>query len=131
MRILAPIFEKAKVDIVFNGHVHNYQRSYPLKFIPEPVKDSDLVNGKFTLDKSFDGQTRTKPDGVLYLVTGAGGANLYDPGQTSDPASWQEFTAKFISDVHSFTVVELNAGRLDVRQVSGQGRELDRFSVTH
>ena len=131
MRILAPIFEKAKVNIVFNGHVHNYQRSYPLKFVPEPVKDSDLVNGKFTLDKSFDGKARTKPDGVLYIVTGAGGASLYDPGQTGDPASWQEFTAKFISNIHSFTVVELNADRLDVRQVSDQGRELDRFSVTH
>ena len=131
MRILAPIFEKAKVDIVFNGHVHNYQRSYPLKFVPEPVKDSDLVNGKFTLDTSFDGRTRTKAEGVLYIVTGAGGASLYDPNQMNDSASWQEFTAKFISNIHSFTVVDLSADRLDVRQVSDQGRELDRFSVTH
>ena len=34
MRILSPIFEAGNVDIVFNGHVHNYQRSYPLRFVP-------------------------------------------------------------------------------------------------
>ena len=34
MRILAPVFEAGKVDLVFNGHVHNYQRSYPLRFVP-------------------------------------------------------------------------------------------------
>ena len=26
MRLLAPVFEAGKVDVVFNGHVHNYQR---------------------------------------------------------------------------------------------------------
>ena len=34
MRILSPTFEAGKVDLVFCGHVHNYQRSYPLKFKP-------------------------------------------------------------------------------------------------
>jgi 3',5'-cyclic AMP phosphodiesterase CpdA len=34
MRLLAPIFEKGNVDIVFAGHVHNYQRSYPMTFKP-------------------------------------------------------------------------------------------------
>ncbi|HLZ89665.1 MAG TPA: metallophosphoesterase family protein, partial [Puia sp.] len=35
MRLLSPIFEKGSVDIVFCGHVHNYQRSYPLTFLPD------------------------------------------------------------------------------------------------
>ena len=34
MRILAPVFEAGKVDLVFCGHVHNYQRSYPAPFVP-------------------------------------------------------------------------------------------------
>ena len=34
MRQLSPIFEAAHVDIVFAGHVHNYQRSFPLTFVP-------------------------------------------------------------------------------------------------
>ncbi len=35
MRLLAPIFEQYIVDIVFAGHVHNYQRSWPMKFVPD------------------------------------------------------------------------------------------------
>ncbi|HWN88263.1 MAG TPA: metallophosphoesterase, partial [Chitinophagaceae bacterium] len=33
MRLIAPILEKGKVDIVFAGHVHNYQRTYPITFV--------------------------------------------------------------------------------------------------
>ena len=99
MRLLAPVFEAGKVDVVFNGHVHNYQRSYPLRFVPDKqgtllVGGRDgktvrgrVVNGRWTLDKSFDGRTDTTPDGVIYVVTGAGGQHLYNPEQQDDPDS--------------------------------------------
>ena len=29
MRVLADVFEAGRVDIVWSGHVHNYQRTYP------------------------------------------------------------------------------------------------------
>ena len=45
MRLLSPIFEAGKVDVVFNGHVHNYQRSYPLTFTPDR-KGTLMVGGK-------------------------------------------------------------------------------------
>src|SRR5262249_34258471 len=32
MRLLADVFEKGGVDIVFAGHVHNYQRTFPMRF---------------------------------------------------------------------------------------------------
>ncbi|HZW30985.1 MAG TPA: metallophosphoesterase family protein, partial [Isosphaeraceae bacterium] len=35
MRILAEVFEAGRVDVVFNGHVHNYQRTFPLHFTPD------------------------------------------------------------------------------------------------
>lgn len=53
VRVLSPLFEKYGVDIVFNGHVHNYERSYPIK------------NNKIDMKQ-----------GVIYLVTGGGGAEL-------------------------------------------------------
>ena len=65
------------------------------------------VDGRWTLDTAFDGATRTRPDGVIYVVTGAGGARLYNPEQHDDPASWQAFTAQFVSNVHSLTVVDV------------------------
>jgi hypothetical protein len=141
MRILAPLLEEGKVDLVFNGHVHNYQRSYPLRFVPSadndaaPVrKDGALakvrhVDGKFTLDKSYDGRTDTSPDGVIYIVTGAGGQHLYNPEQQDDPASWQDFTYKHVSKVHSLTVADVDGATLTVRQIAADGDEVDRFVI--
>jgi hypothetical protein len=135
MRLLSDLFERGGVSIAFAGHVHNYQRSYPLTFdartypdghAPEP---NNPVEGAWTLDRSYDGTARTRPKGVIYLVTGAGGADLYDRAQTYDPSSWLPFTAKFISDVNSFTVVDVGADETTVRQVDADGVELDRFTV--
>ena len=64
------------------------------------------------------------------MITGAGGADLYNPEQEDDPASWQPFTYKFISQVNSLTVADVDGPTLTVRQVSADGRELDRFVVT-
>jgi hypothetical protein len=134
-RLLAPVFEAGKVDVVFAGHVHNYQRSYPLRFVVGPNRGKPTgkesgIAGTWTLDKSYDGRDKTRPDGVIYLVTGGGGAHLYDPEQQDDPGSWQEFTHKFISKVNSLTVADVDGPTLTVRQVSADGEELDRFVVT-
>ena len=129
MRVLAQTFEDGKVDVVFSGHVHNYQRTYPMKFGAAGAKGRK-VRGEWTLDKEFDGKTRTKPKGVIYITSGAGGALLYDKEQGEDRKSWQDFTAAFVSDVHSFTAVEVKGAALTFRQVDDQGRVVDSFVVT-
>ena len=141
MRILSPVFEAGKVDVVFNGHVHNYQRSFPLRFVPgkqTPVSVGEnenkiiigrAVDGRWTLDKSFNGKINTSPNGIIYIVTGAGGQSLYNPEQNNDPASWQEFTDKFISNVHSLTVADVKGKTLTIQQLSADGKELDRFKI--
>jgi predicted phosphodiesterase len=143
MRLLAPVFEKGNVDVVFNGHVHNYQRSYPLTFKPfgrgtlmVGGKDGKaprgrVVPGAWTLDKSFDGTNNTKPKGIIYLVTGAGGQDLYNPEQQDDKDSWQPFTNKFISKVHTFTIADVNGKTLSIKQVTAEGKEVDSFKITH
>ena len=75
-------------------------------------------------------QLRIAPQGVIYLVTGAGGNTLYNPEQQDNPASWQSFTHKFISRIHTLTVADVNGATLTVRQVSINGAELDRFTIT-
>jgi hypothetical protein len=131
MRLLAEVFEAGKVDVAFCGHVHNYQRSYPMTFVPSgDPDDRGRVAGRWTLDKTFDGKTNTRPSGVLYIVTGAGGQHLYNPEQHDDPSSWQEFTAKYNAKVHSLTVADVDGKTLTVRQVAADGKEIDRFVVT-
>jgi hypothetical protein len=142
MRLLAPIFEAGKVDVVFNGHVHNYQRSFPLRFVPDrkgtllvggrdnKTMRGRVVTGRWILDKTFDGNKNTTAKGIIYLVTGAGGQELYNPEQENDPDTWQKFTDKFISTVHSLTVGEVNGNTAVFRQISAAGKELDSFKIT-
>ncbi|GGD79506.1 hypothetical protein GCM10011514_49350 [Emticicia aquatilis] len=141
-RLLAPIFEKAGVDIVINGHVHNYQRSFPLKFIPDgkgvqlvggmgnKFSKGRIVNGSWKLDKKFNGKTITKPNGIIYLITGAGGNDLYNPEQETDKDSWQGFTSKFISTKHSLTIADVNGPTIVFKQIDKNGKLIDTFKVT-
>jgi 3',5'-cyclic AMP phosphodiesterase CpdA len=135
-RVLVDLFERSAVDLVFCGHIHNYQRTYPLKFVAaaapggKAVDAAGHVDGRWTLDTAYDGVTRTRPDGIIYIVSGAGGARLYSREQHEDDASWQPFTAKFIANTHSLTVVDVSSDRLTLRQVSAGGEEIDRFAVT-
>ncbi len=142
MRLLSPIFEDGKVDVVFNGHVHNYQRSFPLTFTPDRKgtlmvggKDNKtfrgrVVNGKWILDKKFDGKNITEAKGVIYLVTGAGGQDLYNPEQESDTDSWQKFTHKFFSTDHSLTYIESKGETLHFKQIASNGKVVDEFKLT-
>jgi hypothetical protein len=138
MRLITDILEHRGVDVVFAGHVHNYQRTRPLKFLAKPAADrsfrspggSYMVDGDFEIDQTFDGVRDTTPSGVLYIVTGAGGAGAYDPDQTDNQPTWQPYTMKFLSDVYSFTTVDVNGGTLTLKQISETGQELDRIVVT-
>jgi predicted phosphodiesterase len=131
MRPLSPLLERYGVDLVLAGHVHNYQRSAPLRFKPtRSVPHGRPVTGEFTIDEAFDGRTVTRAKGIIHIVSGAGGAELYDPWQTDARASWQPWTRAFISDRHSFTVLDVDAKKLLLRQLNAEGRELDTITLT-
>lgn len=146
MRLLSPVLEQLGVDLVLTGHVHNYQRTVPLTF--EPKKDSTgtryivsregRVDGTFTLDQEFDGENKTKPRGIIYIVTGAGGATLYDKELSAKPFMWKHepqqnwvpFTAKIVSDIHSFTLIETRAKILTLQQLDARNQVIDRITIT-
>ncbi len=132
MRLLSDVFEAGGVDVVIEGHVHNYQRTFPLTFKAKPPVATPIraVDGEWTLDKNYDGAKNTKPHGVMYLITGAGGAALYDPEQNDDPSTWLEFTAKFNSKVHSLTVADVEGRTAKFKQVSAAGDVIDAFVIT-
>jgi acid phosphatase type 7 len=136
IRVLCDLFEKYKVSIVWAGHVHDYQRTYPMTFVAKKqpsgsfYDEKNRVLGDWQLDKAFDGIKNTRPKGVLYVITGAGGAGLYATKQHDKPATWEPFTAKFVADKHSFTTVDVQDKTLRIRQLDEDGKERDAFTIT-
>jgi uncharacterized repeat protein (TIGR01451 family) len=79
MRAIAKLLEDHGVNIVFNGHDHNYQRTLPIRATSRtagPV--STTGTPAVYVDSNFDGAGKTVPDGVLYIVEGAGGNRDFD-----------------------------------------------------
>ena len=144
MRVLSPLFERCGVVMCLHGHEHNYQRTRPMTFAPRDTaraKDINslnrLVPGTFTIDRAFDGRHATKPQGIIYITTGAGGKHLYDRDQHQNPPKWThaeddhaDYIARFISDRHSLTVFELDSESFLMRQIDEAGEEIERIRVT-
>jgi predicted MPP superfamily phosphohydrolase len=67
--IYHPLFEQYNVDLVLQGHQHNYQRTYPIKY-----NDDSPANPIIT-DRNKS--TYTNPEGQIFLTVGTGGASLH------------------------------------------------------
>jgi hypothetical protein len=146
MRLLSPVFESLKVDLVLTGHVHNYQRTMPLLFAPKKNETGDQyivsperrVDGTFTLDSTYDGSTDTTPNGIIYIVTGGGGGGLYDMKLSqkpelwthAPPENWVPFTKKLVSHTHSFSLIETNGKELVFSQFDLYANLIDRIKLT-
>jgi 3',5'-cyclic AMP phosphodiesterase CpdA len=85
-----PIFDQFDVDLVVSGHVHAYERSYPLR------------NNQVTKVVPSGGTVHPEKDGTTYILAGGGGQGLYtgwygetgggDPANASGPPLLWEFT---------------------------------------
>jgi len=65
-----PLFEQYGVDLVLQGHNHNYQRTYPIKF--------NSINPRSPIETSTNKTTYTDTDGgQIFAIVGTGGASLY------------------------------------------------------
>ena len=111
------LLTKHNVAVVFNGHVHNYQRSYPIR----------TVGGKAIVDRSYRGDGRA--NGVVTVVTGAGGAELYDQLMAAKPATWKPFTAKYVAG-YSFTRLQVGMQSVQISQIGIGGKVLDTFRIS-
>jgi hypothetical protein len=127
MRLISDILEKHDVRIVFCGHVHNYQRTYPLHFKPNAMDAKGMVDGQ--LEFASAGKP-VRADEIVYITTGGGGGALTGTQISATPQKWQPFTEKFIARTHSFSLVDVNGDKLTFRQISEDGDELDRFTLS-
>jgi len=100
MRVLVPLYEKYEVDIVWVGHIHTYERTWPIW------------------------QNRVDPArGVIYIQTGGGGAELEDFAPTR---SW--FTAKLLRN-WQYCVVLIQGKTLTMMAYDIDGRLYDYLEL--
>jgi 3',5'-cyclic AMP phosphodiesterase CpdA len=135
MRMLSDIFQNENVDIVFSGHAHDYQRSFPIVFQPalkdgHPYLNPDgTVGGTIVKDLKFDGSKYTKPKGIIYIVTGAGGAELYKSLPGAKIGKTLDFTNKFDSEHYSLSDCTIDGNKFELKQISAEGELLDQFTI--
>lgn len=128
MRLLSDLFARNKVDLVLNGHVHNYQRTFPILESFKPLLRSSLYKNEWPIDTRFDGEHSHETDGVIRIVTGAGGAPLYNPEIETTKDKWLPFTHKYIVK-HSFSLLDFNGDKLRFKQIGADGTLLDTFEL--
>jgi calcineurin-like phosphoesterase family protein len=74
-----PVFDNYEVDLVLSGDIHNYQRSYPLRY--NPLRHYDTSNPSATITTApiittTEKNNYTDPTGQIYATVGTGGAPL-------------------------------------------------------
>jgi hypothetical protein len=96
---ITALYERYGVAIALAGHIHHYERSYPIK-------------GR-----------RLDPAGVIYVTSGGGGGNLQD---FAPVRSW--FTAMSHRGYH-YCSISIDGGRLELRMYDSEGSLRDRLEL--
>lgn len=94
------IIDAHGVDLVLNGHDHNYERTKPLR----------------------GGVVQASPtEGTTYVVAGSAGAPLYSAGE----GFWTALSEK----TYNFIIVRARRGMLDLRAYRDDGSLLDSLTI--
>jgi hypothetical protein len=102
---LVPIFQELGVDVVFQGHNHLYERTWPTKDGVPVQKDYD------------------HPRAPVYMTTGGGGDWLYDFALPA--AEWTAYREK--TDEH--VVLTLDEGTMKIESIRSNGTVHDQFTI--
>jgi hypothetical protein len=78
-----PLFDQYGVDLVLQGHNHNYQRSYPISYNNNNNNNSNANSFNPTITSVYT-NTFNNPRGEVYVIAGTGGEDLYDLKSKAD-----------------------------------------------
>jgi predicted phosphodiesterase len=75
--IYHPLFDKYGVDLVLEGHTHDYQRSFPIKFNSNS-KSNPIITDTNRNNYNFPGgHPPSQTHGEIYSLVGTGGINFH------------------------------------------------------
>lgn len=93
--IYHPLFDKFNVDLALQGHVHAYERLYPITFNEDDDDDEPIVQDNNT-------NTYRNSKGTIFVTVGTGGANEHDLSKKKD------FSAVAIDGKFGILNIEVN-----------------------
>ncbi|OXM84487.1 purple acid phosphatase family protein [Paenibacillus rigui] len=106
-----PLFDEFKVDLVLQGHNHEYSRSYPLR------------GGKVTGDGVAPVTGR---QGTVYVVTNTSGPKF---NEKKDDQWYHK--VHFQNGVQMFAGITVEGGTLTYEAYDATGKRLDTFRIQH
>ncbi len=100
VRQLASLYEKHNVDLVWNGHIHSYERTWPVR------------------------EGKAQEDGApIYIIAGGGGGGLETPGPV------RPFFQNNVRRDHHYVMVHVNGRTLEFRAYTLDDRLFDTFRL--
>lgn len=100
-RQLSALYDKHEVDVVWNGHIHSYERTWPVR------------EGKAVAD-----------GGPIYMIVGGGGGNLETPGP------YRPFFQNQLRRAHHYVMVHINGPKLELRSYDLDDDMFDTVSIS-
>lgn len=102
-KILAPVFDQAGIDLVLQGHDHNYVRSFP-------IKGNKIVKSG---------------TGTVYVTANSGGIKFY-PKKTR---SWQQICLQ--PNLQTFLAVTVEEKQLTAKAFDVNHKLIDSFNLSY
>jgi predicted phosphodiesterase len=109
-----PLFETFGVDLVIQGHSHNYQRSYPLLY--NDARNSEPIVSDKEQSHYED------PSGIIFVIAGTGGESI-------QPLNKKPFLASSYKGYGCINV-EIKGKSLSVEYYSDSNDTIDKFMIS-